>query len=535
MNETDKRRTKKKDESNCEEEVAALLGWSPASLLRAIDMHAREEDDDEDVDKDDQTPPHTARATPSQTTIRCSPTQPWTEIGAGRNEQKTAETIRPTQHLHQHQQSRCPSAVRCSPPPLVGKHVVIDLTDSPSPPPTLPHPQQQQQRQRHKRSRAPPSPPLSEVMLDLSTKLSRYSLVDRNDNNKMKCSAQRESSSSSSSSSSSNGSSGNRNINNKNTGLYVIHSTPLIDLCRPADYITVVMDIETTGFSPKTDHIIQLAARANWIKPNGLWTSDSFSEYVTLPSPSSASSSSRRRKKALPHHITKLTGITSKTLQTKGMAFDQMWRKFLSWLQACAGHSPLSGDQAKPIVLLAHNGKAFDFPFLQAALERFQLYPNDWERRANICCFLDTLLILRCEAAWVTESAINKENEENDENVARRSAAVTVTDDSCDTYQHLDGIPGSLKSNRHQLRATISPAPPSTAPQSTTTRSHVPVVVSKPAKLSLGALHEHLFHCEISGAHCAQADVLALCRVLGSTSLRHTWQAVGNSLQFSRR
>jgi DNA polymerase III alpha subunit (gram-positive type) len=98
-----------------------------------------------------------------------------------------------------------------------------------------------------------------------------------------------------------------------------------------------------------------LAAKAHWIRPaagcngnNSLWSSASFSEYISL------CPAGPRRK--VPYHIAKLTGITSKMLRSKGIPFGIVWEKFTAWLMSCS---------EKKIVMMAHNGKAFDFPFLQ--------------------------------------------------------------------------------------------------------------------------------------------------------------------------
>jgi DNA polymerase III epsilon subunit-like protein len=287
----------------------------------------------------------------------------------------------------------------------------------------------------------------------------------------------------------------------KSTCIYVTQPQPLVDLRDAKSYISVVMDIETTGFSHSTDNIIQLAARANWVKPNGLWGSEIFNEYVSLPP-----GHTKARRKGVPHHIAKLTGITSRTLRTKGIPFECMWRKFTNWLSECSCKSISNSGKGTPVVLIAHNGKAFDFPFLHAALVKSQLHQN-WERKANIVCFIDTLLILRSDEAWnsckskdISGIRSEKNNKENRSTLCNK-----------EVRQNSDIVPPE--------KATVESLESDSC---------------KPPKQSLGALHEHLFGTPIAGAHNALADVAALCSVLTSPAVRGRWQYVGNEMQLTR-
>ena len=291
------------------------------------------------------------------------------------------------------------------------------------------------------------------------------------------------------------------NRKSKSTCIYVTQPHPLVDLRDSKSYISVVMDIETTGFSHSADNIIQLAARANWVKPNGLWGSENFNEYVSLPP-----GYTKARRKGVPHHIAKLTGITSRTLRTKGIPFECMWRKFTNWLSECSSKSISNSGKGTPVVLIAHNGKAFDFPFLHAALIKSQLHQN-WERKANIVCFIDTLLILRSDEAWnsckskdISGIRSEKNNKENRSTLCNK-----------EVRQNSDIVPAE--------KATVE---------------SLESYSCKPPKQSLGALHEHLFGTPIAGAHNALADVAALCSVLTSPAVRGRWQYVGNEMQLTR-
>ena len=120
----------------------------------------------------------------------------------------------------------------------------------------------------------------------------------------------------------------------------------------------VAVDTETTGLSPKRDHVIEVGAvhfGAGGIRD------EPFSSLVRCPVP-------------LSPFITQLTGITDAMLSSAPTA-DQLMPRFLEFVGG--------GDS----ILVAHNAR-FDMGFLNAALERVGLPPlvND---------FVDTLPVVR--------------------------------------------------------------------------------------------------------------------------------------------
>ena len=120
----------------------------------------------------------------------------------------------------------------------------------------------------------------------------------------------------------------------------------------------VAVDTETTGLSPKRDHVIEVGAvhfDAGDIK------GDPFSSLVRCPVP-------------LPPFITQLTGITEAMLEGAPSVHEVLPR-FLEFV---------GGDEA---ILVAHNAR-FDMGFLNAALECVGLpaLSND---------FVDTLPVAR--------------------------------------------------------------------------------------------------------------------------------------------
>jgi DNA polymerase-3 subunit epsilon len=125
----------------------------------------------------------------------------------------------------------------------------------------------------------------------------------------------------------------------------------------PCDY--VVVDIETTGLSPKTDDIIEIAA----IKCRSDKPVEEFSSLIKISRP-------------LPRHIIRLTGIDDKMLATAPPARDVIAAFY---------------DFAKGETLLAHNAN-FDINFLYDAIKSTlgEDFNND---------FVDTLKISRRQNA----------------------------------------------------------------------------------------------------------------------------------------
>jgi DNA polymerase III epsilon subunit family exonuclease len=105
----------------------------------------------------------------------------------------------------------------------------------------------------------------------------------------------------------------------------------------------VVFDLETTGLNPSTDEIIEICAvRLN----DNLEQIEEFYSLIKLD-------------RALPEHITKLTGIDQAMLDTQGADRQSVMTRFHKFI----------GDQ----VLVGHYIDKFDIPFLRESLARYGL------------------------------------------------------------------------------------------------------------------------------------------------------------------
>lgn len=113
----------------------------------------------------------------------------------------------------------------------------------------------------------------------------------------------------------------------------------------------IVLDTETTGFSPMKEEIIELAMLRVEKAGAGFQISREYDEFIRL-SPG----------KELPPKITELTGISRKMLDTQGIAKEQ----------ACAGLSEMLMC-SRPLVV-AYNAQ-FDLCFLYYFLRRFGKAP----------------------------------------------------------------------------------------------------------------------------------------------------------------
>lgn len=104
----------------------------------------------------------------------------------------------------------------------------------------------------------------------------------------------------------------------------------------------VILDFETTGFSPINDRITEVGAL--WI--SGGQIRDTFSKLITQQNP-------------LPEHIIQLTGITDQMLQDEGEKEENVLWELKGFLTG------------RPV--LGHNLINFDQHFLNEGLKRYQI------------------------------------------------------------------------------------------------------------------------------------------------------------------
>ena len=122
----------------------------------------------------------------------------------------------------------------------------------------------------------------------------------------------------------------------------------------------IFYDLETTGFNPYTDSIIEIGAIDN--------LDDSFSELI-------------KYSKKLDDKIVKITGITDKILEQKGKYTKNVFQKFVNYIDKYSYYFNTN------IYLISHNNDGFDKLFLKY---QFQKYKVNLPK--NIV-FLDTLRI----------------------------------------------------------------------------------------------------------------------------------------------
>mmetsp|Transcript_14679 Transcript_14679/g.37703 ORF Transcript_14679/g.37703 Transcript_14679/m.37703 type:complete len:544 (-) Transcript_14679:2105-3736(-) len=116
-----------------------------------------------------------------------------------------------------------------------------------------------------------------------------------------------------------------------------VPSTPV-----PREPIPVMIDLETSGFSPARDSIIEIAAYAPL-------TESTFDRLVSI------------EDAKLRTVITEVTGITDNMLQQEGVPLPEALSAFIDFVSAQCPHGSAP-------MLVAHNGKSFDFRFLAAQM-----------------------------------------------------------------------------------------------------------------------------------------------------------------------
>ena len=135
----------------------------------------------------------------------------------------------------------------------------------------------------------------------------------------------------------------------------------------------VVFDIETTGFSPQRNEIIQIAAKF-LDHDGGEIDNGSFNEFV-------------KPTKRISNEITALTGISNDTVDNCDN-INAVWNRLIRFLYEKLEPNSDSDDansesketdkadtdnadglvHGKHIILVAHNGRVFDIPFLLSKL-----------------------------------------------------------------------------------------------------------------------------------------------------------------------
>tara|TARA_B100000575_G_C23087622_1_gene626871 strand:- start:833 stop:1438 length:606 start_codon:yes stop_codon:yes gene_type:complete len=118
--------------------------------------------------------------------------------------------------------------------------------------------------------------------------------------------------------------------------------------CGREKYKLVWFDIETTGFNPFKNEIIEIAAIDN----NG----DTFEKLI-------------QPNKSIPKKITEITNITNEMVRDKE-DIETVMQQFVSFIKG-------TENNQRPIYLIGHNIHSFDMPFVKAKCNQFNIkLPN---------------------------------------------------------------------------------------------------------------------------------------------------------------
>ena len=193
------------------------------------------------------------------------------------------------------------------------------------------------------------------------------------------------------------------------------------------DVVFIILDIETTGLSPKSDYIIQIAAKV-------LGTEKTFCKYVQPP-------------KKLPKNIELITGITDDFLrrggvdQLTGYDYNIAAATFLDvYHDFCSFCREILLTEGKPLVMVAHNC-AFDLRMINSEIQRINTTAKRTDkvtrfislsRDTGIVTAVDSLALFRDKQIWKGASPTSTKLVE----------AVSIPESfSLETiYQHLFGM-----------------------------------------------------------------------------------------------
>ena len=141
----------------------------------------------------------------------------------------------------------------------------------------------------------------------------------------------------------------------------------------------VLFDLETTGGSRTDDDIIEIAAMI--LGPDGSALEDGSFDSLVRPS------------KDVSTFIASLTKITNEMVQSAA-DFSVVGRQFFEFMNdVVQNYSSATSTQIDHIILVAHNGHAFDVPFLMRSMVRHKLERLWDDGRYGLA--IDTLHICR--------------------------------------------------------------------------------------------------------------------------------------------
>lgn len=144
--------------------------------------------------------------------------------------------------------------------------------------------------------------------------------------------------------------------------------------CEFGDLTLLLLDLETTGLSTRTDRIIQFAA--------GLWDLNQVEPLCTFKSLVNPGDTK------ISESALRATGrrITQETVENAA-DFGVVAKRFLEWLQCKSTH------RCKKLIVVAHNGINFDFRLLRTEFTRFGV---SWDQfLLPDLCFFDSLVHFR--------------------------------------------------------------------------------------------------------------------------------------------
>ena len=167
-------------------------------------------------------------------------------------------------------------------------------------------------------------------------------------------------------------------LNSANNDIYSYDH--IVDMLHDAPTY-IIFDLEATGLLTNKDRIIQLAAVVM-----GKSTQHFFNAYV-LPD-----------TVKVPPIVTEKTKIEQSFLESEGLSIDSVLKDFIDWIKY------VKKVESKKVVLIAHNGRQYDFKLLHSEMQRLEAnYVKEFT--CTVDAFLDSVVLLRTKSVWVNYGA----------------------------------------------------------------------------------------------------------------------------------
>lgn len=156
-------------------------------------------------------------------------------------------------------------------------------------------------------------------------------------------------------------------------------------------------DLESTGLSVQTDHIIQIGCTVRLFHiPAAPGCLGYFSRIRGIPDNEHDFSVYVKTDKPIPPEVSELTGIDASVLEEHGVDLSDALAQWESWLSDLKQGARDEIQDECELWLVAHNGNQFDLPLLfHQELDRLRWSPGTFLKQIGVQAIVDSVVLSR--------------------------------------------------------------------------------------------------------------------------------------------